>query len=494
MPPETHRAKTRPAFAVIRRPSLHYPNSLPGFSPNIAYPEYRFGSLSNEPNLVYAAVRDLLAQAGLDEQHYNTPEWNPLGELVRPGSNVFVLCNFVYHARVLENNHTFSAKVTHASVLRAVLDYLLIAVGPTGKVRFGNAPVQGADWSELMQETGADRVVAFYERHGICVEACDLRAFVAQRDIFGNVTHIERRDTPAISVSFDLGEKSMLAPLGDQQMLFRVSEYDWRRTQAFHQDGHHVYVLNRAALEADVIFSIPKLKTHQKCAVTCGLKGTVGTIAEKDCLAHHRLGPPEQGGDEYPTDKTRLMRLQSHFHDYVWQTPATSFFGRMLRIVDRNLQRIQRLFGLTQAGSWHGNDTTWRMALDIARVLRYGSLDGKLHDVPQRPHYMIVDGIVGGEGNGPLAMTPVDSGVLVFAPDVPVGDAIAAALMGFDPHLIPIVREAFNQQSYPLTDMEMDSVKVACNDGLRTLEELSRTIDRSFQPPPGWVGYLEKVR
>ena len=49
----------------------------------------------------------------------------------------------------------FYAKCTHGSVLRAILDYVLLAL-EEGTVRFGNAPVQSCNWERVLEETGAE--------------------------------------------------------------------------------------------------------------------------------------------------------------------------------------------------------------------------------------------------------------------------------------------------------------------------------------------------
>jgi len=71
----------------------------------------------------------------------------------------------------------------------------------------------------------------------------------------------------------------------------------------------------------------------------------------------------------------------------------------------------KRIFGDTNAGTvrsgnWHGNDTTWRMCHDLNRILMYADAEGRVHDQPVRRFFSVVDGIVAGEGNGPLDPTP----------------------------------------------------------------------------------------
>lgn len=474
--------------SVLRRPGTRYPAGGDGFSPGVAYPEYRHGGASARPNEVYALVRDTLAQAGLDRERFGTPEWNPLGELVPPGAKVFVLCNFVYHRRPDESGEAFFSKCTHGSVVRALVDYLLIAVGPAGRVRFGNAPVQSCEWERVLADTGADEVEAFYRARGLPVEARDLRMVVTHRDFLGRVTGVEERDAAAGTVAVDLAADSLLAGVSADGTLLRVSEYDPGRTVAFHAGGRHLYVLNREVLDADVVFSLPKLKTHEKVGITVGLKGSVGAVGHKDCLAHHRFGPPGAGGDEYPNDPTGLLRLQSRFHDHAYRTRPGGW-GNVLRVVDRIFRRVQTRTVRIGPGSWWGNDTAWRMTLDIFRVLQHATPDGRMHDAPVRPHHLLVDGVVGGEGYGPLRPSPVAAGVVVFSREVAVGDAACARLMGYDPARIPLVRQAFAPMRYPVAAGGPEGARVVDGGRETTVDGLGT--DRVFAPPHGWRGHLE---
>src|SRR5262249_37749383 len=158
-------------------------------------------------------------------------------------------------------------------------------------------------------------VTDFYRAHAPArVQARDLRLYVTKRDELGRVTGVDRREEGA-AVEIDLGSESLLTEQTQSSPRYRVSDYDPRRTEAFHHDGHHRYVLHRSVLAADVVLSLSKLKTHEKVGITCGLKGFVGAVAHKDCLAHHRFGSPRDGGDEYP-DHLRLLRVESTVHDW----------------------------------------------------------------------------------------------------------------------------------------------------------------------------------
>src|SRR5579859_2257879 len=288
--------------AVCRDDLARYPDpTADAFSPSARYPEYQFSVCSSTENRIYELVRDTLRHQGLDVGHFGTAEWNPLGDYIRPGAVVFLLCNFVTHRRWNECAAEYSAKCTHASVLRAIIDYVLIATGPNGLIRFGNAPLQGCNWEAVLEETGACELVSFYRNQGVPVEAVDLRTVVSERGIFA----IPKRASPVAIVQpivpVVLGADSFLIEHPESSTSqYRVLDYDYRKTQAAHKNGSHTYFVSRSVLEADVIVNVPKLKTHEKVAVTCGLKGYVGAVGSKDCLAHHRLGSPSMNGDEYP--------------------------------------------------------------------------------------------------------------------------------------------------------------------------------------------------
>jgi uncharacterized protein (DUF362 family) len=462
--------------------NLRYPGPEAAYSPGTRYPEYRFADVAAAPNGVYDAVRQCFAQAGLDRERFGTAEWNPLGAYVQRGQRVFVLCNFVQHRRPNESAEAFEGKCTHGSVVRAVVDYLLIAVGEEGRVRFGNAPVQSCNWSAVLEQTGAARVQEFYARHGAPAEAGDLRMYVAERDAYGGVAAAVERDADALTVNVDLGSSSLLDEPSREGARYRVQDYDPARTEAFHGPGKHVYVVHRDVLDADVVFSIPKLKTHEKVGVTCAVKGCVGAVGHKDCLAHHRFGPPAEGGDEYPRDPLGLFRAASRFHDRVYGAGSARPGSRRLRVLDTFLRRVLRRLNPSVAGAWWGNDTAWRMAIDMARIVEHADRHGVVHDTPRRRHLVLVDGVVGGEGRGPLRPEPVASGTLFFADDPVLADLAAALLMGFDPAAVPHLR-------YALRQSQSDSARVVTPAGEGGLS-LLQPYARRYAPPPGWRGHL----
>jgi hypothetical protein len=380
-------------------------------------------------------------------------------------------------------------------VLRALCDYVLIAVGGAGRVQFGNSPLQSCVWPQVLADTGAAAVRDFYARQNAQVSAVDLRFFVAQRSFLGRVTSVDEREIPSDAIEISLGKESLLSDLegsAGRPARFRISDYQPKRIEAFHSGNLHRYVIHRAVLASDVVISLSKLKTHEKVGITCGLKGFVGMVGHKDCLAHHRFGSPAIGGDEYP-GHLRALHGMSAFQDWVNGREAGAFLQAPAQIASRTMHRVLRRLGANMAGAWSGNDTAWRMTLDLARIAHYASVDGSMRPDVQRRHLSLIDGIVGGEGDGPLAPTPVDSGVLVFSDEVVAGDRVAARLMGFDPREIPQIREAARPMPHPLPARGGAST-VVLNGAAREETALTPVLGRPFRPPSGWRAHFSGDR
>jgi len=471
--------------SVVSRPGVNYPSADDYFSPHERYPEYAHDHVARSENPVYEMVRQTFAQAGLDEEHYGQGNWNPLGEFIDAGNSVFVLCNFVCHRRVGESNEDFQSKCTHASVIRAILDYVLIAVGGGGKVTFGNAALQGCQWERVLQETGSSALLQFYSRAGAPVQARDLRLFVVESDLMGRSVRKEVRDS-SHAAEVDLESDSLLRAHydGGPEPHYRVLDYDPRRTERCHSRESHRYLVHKAVLESDVVLSVPKLKTHQKVGVTLGLKGFVGTVGHKDCLAHHRLGGARTGGDEYPGGNI-IRHLASRLHDWVYSRDSSGA-SNTWRVLDRSLRRAIGRMGGIPSGGWSGNDTAWRMSLDLGRIVHNADAEGLMRESPQRRHLCFIDGIRGGEGEGPLSPKAVDSGVVVFSDDVALADRVACRLMGLDPSSIPLVHQAFRLDKWPITRAGLSPHPVAMNGERITEAEILPVLSRPFLMPRGW--------
>jgi uncharacterized protein (DUF362 family) len=482
-----------PVIAVRHDGSVRYP-PFDQHSPGEAFPETPVKAPISAENHVYGLARQCLKDAGGDVEHFGLPNWNPLGQWIKPGSQVFILPNLVVNRRAAETIEDFQGKCTHGSMVRVAVDYATIATGAPSRVAFGNAALQSTDYDKVTHETGMYEIAQFYRTHvGVDIGPRDLRGVITRWTRFGAL--IDRVEQPSEEVVLvDLGSESLLDVFyrNNGPVEFRVSDYDRREIAEYHGPGRHVYAVNRRVLEADTIISVPKLKTHEKVGITCALKGTVGAIARKECLAHHRKGGPQQLGDEFPK-RSALRHVSSSLADRV-TTLNRGLFANGIRVASKVLYKLLRSgpHGI-MAGAWHGNDTAWRMSLDIARILRFARTDGSLAATPQRNHLVMIDGIVSGEGEGPVYPVGRHTGVVMFGSDPVWTDYACALVMQFDPSTIPLIARAATPMRYPATGNSIDDVHFVLNGEAAGASELADVLDTPFTPPKGWRGRVGTV-
>jgi uncharacterized protein (DUF362 family) len=130
---------------------------------------------------------------------------------------------------------------------------------------------------------------------------------------------------------------------------------------------------------------------------------------------------------------------------------------------------------------------------DLNKAAVYADKEGKLCDTPQRKVFVIVDGIIAGEGNGPLAPDPVSAGVLLAGSSTVTIDAVGATLMGFDFKRIPLIQKILDGRNgpLPLYAGTSDEIVVVDGDQQYSLKELTKHHNLHFEPHPGWKGHVE---
>ena len=465
---------------------------VPPFHPSTAYAEYSLESLGQE-NLVYEGVRGLFCSLGLDQAAYGTPAWNPLGAIVRPGDKVVLKPNLIWHSHRY-NQHEFEQIITHGSIIRAVLDYVLIALQGRGEIWVADGPQLDADWKVIMERTGVDRICAWYKsRTSVPVHLLDLRD--QWEDVRGEVLYgtTTLPGDPAGSTEVNLGQVSRFFGHRGAGKYYGAT-YDRVETNYHHSGERQEYRISRTVASADVFINLPKVKTHKKTGITLSLKNLVGINTGRNWLPHHTDGDPSNGGDQFPVASVknkserkgirlleRLTLANPHLFAPVFRlakTVARPFFGHTQQTV--------------RSGNWFGNDTCWRMVHDINRALLYS--DGSDFPTPKpKRFFTLADGVVSGDADGPAAPDAVPSGFLAAGFNPVAVDCAVARLVGFDPMKIPMLREAFAPSDLPLAPFAYADITICgnCAPWRGKVVELGGEHTYQFKPHFGWKDHIE---
>ena len=470
----------------------------PTLVPEFALAETHFADSSR--NHVFDAVRDALHGLGLDTKRFGSPEWNPLSSLVEPQGCVVLKPNFIRHwnpqSGESERAASVQSVITHGSVVRAMAEYAFLAVGAQGRVILAEAAQQDCDFEEIRRIAGLDEIQSCFAARGLDFEVMDLRR---EAVIFKDGVIVERHALPGDPAGYravDLGDRSFFTNSGLDPARMRGADYDPGPTSVHHSSGRNAYLLSETVLSSDLIINLPKLKTHKKTGVTLALKNMVGVNGDKNWLPHHCAGAPAEGGDEFPgaawVDRTRSWLTE------IGRQMLRRGIGTGLIRWYRRAEGSVRGDAFIRAGNWHGNRTTWRMCGDLNRCVYYSDSKGFQSEsgAPAKTVLTVLDGIVAGEGNGPLAPEDVPLGVILASIDPIALDLVAIRLMGFDERRIPKVWESMQSDDLRVTAVRQPAdVEVHEPDPqsgrIRRYSLDNVKCDRSFNPHPGWLNAIE---
>jgi uncharacterized protein (DUF362 family) len=392
------------------------------------------------------------------------------------GKKILLKPNWVLHSRKKSDELCMR---TNDNFLLAALEIILEK--KPSKIIIGDAPIQGCYWEKVITPAFLDKIKNISARFAVPVEIKDFR-----RRIYDPAKNnpVSERTPLSEYVIFDLGKDSFLEPIStNKKNIFRVTNYNPDRLGESHSLGKHKYCITRELFDVDVVISLPKIKTHQKTGITGALKNLVGVNGDKDFLPHHRLGGTGFGGDCYPGKN--YLRLWSELAlDNANRNQGKFLFWYWMKIssVLWRLTKSTNLHNISAA--WYGNDTSWRMVMDINKIALFGKADGRVSDQPQRTLFSLCDGIIGGQGNGPLKPEPLPLGIICFSNSSAITDICMAILMRFDFHKIPLLETA-----YDLSDK--NDVNLIFNGRPITLAELVSHSTNTL-PAPGWVDFLKE--
>jgi uncharacterized protein (DUF362 family) len=415
-------------------------------------------------------------------------------DFVRPGDRVVLKPNWVKeHDERFPGPDRWEHMVTHPVVIEAVAFWVGRRLKGRGSVTICDAPQTDSSFARLREYCGLDAVVTRCQRAfpEVTFALLDLRP-----EEWHAVDGVTVRKTalpgdPRGSTEVALNQASEFVGFAGLGRLYGAS-YDMQETNLRHSGARHEYLLCRTPMEADVFINLPKLKTHKKVGVTCALKNLVGINANKNWLPHHTEGTPDQGGDQFPagTVKARLEHSwMGAIKRFLRHRPGLSRWFVPLKKAGR------LVFGDTQqvvrSGNWHGNDTCWRMVLDLNKCLYSFDGDGRPRRQPVR-YLAVVDGIVAGEGNGPMAPDPKPCGVIVAGTHPVAVDCVSATLMGFDWTKLTLLKQAFAMRELSFTPFRADEIRIHSqrSDWRGRLNEFPAAYQ--FRPHFGWLGAIER--
>jgi len=488
---------TRERLVVILKENMYDYPIFP-FNPSEKYPELKllpYESETDSTNYVYEMIRKMFFMYNLDCGNYGTQKWNPLSEIVSKGNTVVIKPNLVRDRHPLGERALLST-VTHSSLLRPIIDYTILALKGEGKIVVCDAPFQSTDFDKVCKINGLRKLIDFYRTNvkGVQVSLLDLRKeilvhhgmIMKPNGHIGKKKVVQLKGDPLGYTIIDLGDSSFHTEIDTDWKLYAITDERMIKTlRKYHTYKKHCYSIPNTILDANVIISVPKLKSHRKAGITAALKNFIGICGSKHFLPHHRIGTPQKRGDEYPHEPSIYMLMKDRLVKIMINVPIARSVASVL------LLEKQRL----EAGAWHGNDTIWRTILDLNTIVKYANGEGILCNNPQRKFLFIIDGIIGQEDEGPIYGYPKKCGVTLLGTNPCAVDYVATKLVGFDVRKLKLITTPFerkNEIRYPLVDYDIGDVEVVSNaNEYMGIRGLKREKSLKFLATKGWK-ILEK--
>ena len=107
------------------------------------------------------------------------------------------------------------------------------------------------------------------------------------------------------------------------------------------------------------------------------------------------------------------------------------------------MKSMQGVFSVDDKVNHHNEAFSWKM-VDILRVAK--------------PQLTLVDGLIGGQGYGPIYTDPIEMDLVIASTDVVAIDAVCSAIMGIDPFEVPMTRLG-HSEGIGVGDLAMIDVK-----------------------------------
>ncbi len=417
-----------------------------------------------------------------------------LDELIKPGDNIVIKPNFVKESHLLKTAE-WEYIITHTEIIRLVLERAILNLKEEGEINIVDAPQTDSDWEEIIKRVHLTELVEeFQAKTKIKISCFDLREerwfykqgiIVKRKKLIGDPRGYTKINLTRCSEFFKKQNKE-----------YYGADYDMQETKQYHNEQDNIYVISNTVLQCDLFINLPKLKTHKLAGMTACLKNLVGTCVIKNSIPHHTIGSPKSNGDKFQKESRRtnsesnlkaialsLLKSKNPVINYPFiliKKIAGLFFGQPQSDVIRN-------------GAWYGNDTIWRAVLDLNKIVLYADKNGNMHDVPQRKYFALIDGIIGGEGKGPMEPDPKFSGVIIAGTNPVYTDTVAATIMGFDYRKIPTIAKSYCIKDYPLVQIKPEEIEVVSTNELWNIsvDKIKYKDTLKYKPHFGWINNIE---
>ncbi len=119
--------------------------------------------------------------------------------------------------------------------------------------------------------------------------------------------------------------------------------------------------------------------------------------------------------------------------------------------------------------------------MDLNQIVYYGKKDGTLENDRQRLFFSLCDGIIGGQGDGPLKPKPLALGVVSFTNTSGWNDLVLSQLMGWNLKKFHywFLQETFEKNAKVVFKLNGNTVNFRDYSKLAVKAEM----------PPGWMEY-----
>lgn len=411
---------------------------------------------------------------------------------INSGETVFIKPNWI------KESHTYYKDdweyvITHPSIITSVIELVVSALRGKGKIIIGDAPQTDSSFKKILQRMPVNEWQSLCQKSGIEFEIIDLREheWITRGGVI--ISRQKLPSDPRGSVMFDLKNKSCFDGKQIPHFGYYGADYDSQETTWAHSNGRHLYKISRSVIESNVIINLPKLKTHKKAGVTLCLKNIVGINSYKNYIPHYSIGAIDTGGDQFPNKSAVSVVEKKYFCKLkqIWAKRhyATKYFIPFVSLANK----IYSNPAIIRSGNWFGNDTLWRSILDLNRILCYGNLNGLIEPLKKKRLIYIVDGVIAGQGEGPMSPSPFQSNVIIAGINPLAVDCVCTKLMGFDYKKIPSIANAFNLNEFPLVKFSYNDIEVASDIDKfnKKLVEIECGDVFHFVPSVGWTGHIE---